>query len=204
MPLASPTVSRTRPLNLDNVGTVNTPATGRITADECGVGALRQTVLTLTNVPITITDALAYASVKLYDMPAGRLQFLDCVASLAFTTTSTIASTLNSGVTCSWGIGTAAASNVTLATTMMNLLPGSGESVKSFTSSTTINVASATVTGFLAAVSAAQLGAIIDGTSTDPDIYLNVSVPTGTDINADATLTVSGTITLTWLNGGDV
>lgn len=175
-----------------------------VTASESGFGNFRQTLLTLAAVPLTITDALAYAGIKLYDFPAGRLRIIDCLTSLAFTTTSTIASTLNSGVTCSYGIGSVVASNATLATTMMNMMPGSGESVKTFTSSTTINVASATVTGVLAAVAAAQHGAILDGTSTPVDLYLNVAVPTDTDIDADATITISGTVLITWINGGDI
>ena len=179
-------------------------ANNNVVATESGSGNFRKTLLTLTATPITITDALAYANVKLYDFPAGRIRILDCLTSLAFTTTSVIASTLNSGVTVSYGIGSAVASATTLATTMMNMMPGSGETVKSFTSSTTINVASAGVTGILAAVSAAQLGAILDGTSTAIDAYLNVAVPTGTDIDADATLTVTGTVQLTWINAGDI
>lgn len=174
-----------------------------VTAVESGFGNFRRTILTLTATPLSLTDALAYVGLKLYDFQAGRYRFLDCVASLTFTTTSVIASTLNSGVTVSWGLGTVTASSITLATTMMNLLPGSGESVKSFTSSTVINTAPATVTGFLANIAAAQLAACIDGTTTSPDLFLNIGVPTITDIDADATLTVSGTITLTYVNGGD-
>jgi hypothetical protein len=175
-----------------------------LSVTESGSGSFRRTVLTLTNTPITITDALAYASLKLYDFPAGRLRIIDCLTSLAFTTTSTIASTLNSGATVSHGIGSVAASSITLATTMMNMMPGSGEAVNNFTSSTTINVAAATVTGKLAAVAGAQHAAILDGTSTPVDLYLNLGVPTNTEIDADATLTVSGTIQITWINGGDL
>ena len=175
-----------------------------VVAVESGFGNFRRTILTLTATPLTITDALAYAGLKLYDFPAGRINILDCVTSLAFTTTSVLASTLNTGSTVAYGIGSVTASATTLATTMMNMMPGSGETVKEFTSSTTINVAGTTVTGFLAAVSAAHLAAILNGTSTPIDLFLNVAVPTGTDIDADATLTVSGTITVTWINGGDV
>lgn len=198
------------PTVTNNYGTTPSDAIGAIVAGigvtvaESGFGNFRRTILTLTNTPLSLTDALAYTSLKLYDFTAGRYRFFDCVASLAFTTTSTIASTLKSGVTCSWGIGTVAASSITLATTMMNLMPGSGETVKAFTSSTVINVAGTTVTGFLANIAAAQLAACINGTATDPDLYLNISVPTITDIDADAGLTVSGTIQLSYVNGGDV
>lgn len=174
-----------------------------VVAAEGGSDNYHKTVLTLTDTPITITDALAYAGIKLYDLPAGRIRILDCLSSLTFTTTSVLASTLNAGVTVSYGIGSVTASATTLATTMQNMMPGSGETPKTFTSSATINVASSAATGFLAAVSAAQLAAIIDGTTTPVDVYLNVAVPTGTDIDGDATITVNGTITLTWVNLGD-
>lgn len=183
---------------------VGASAQPEVAAAEGGFGSFRKTTLTLTDMPLTLTDALAYVGKKIYDFPAGRIRVLDCVASLTFTTTSAIAGTLNSGVTVSWGLGSATASSTTLATTMQNFMPGSGETPKTFTSSTTINVAPATVTGFLAAVSAAQLAAILDGTSTAADMFLNIAVPTGTDIDADATLTVTGTIQITWYNGGDV
>lgn len=186
------------------ITTVGASAQPEVAAAEGGFDTFRKTTLTLTAMPMTITDALAYAGKKLYDFPAGRVKILSAIASLTFTTTSTIASTLNSGVTASWGLGSATASSTTLATTMQNMVPGSGETPKTFTSSTTINVAPATVTGFLAAVSAAQLGAILDGTATAIDLFLNVAVPTGTDIDADATLSVSGTITIHWILEGDV
>lgn len=183
---------------------VGASAQPEVAAAEGGFDTIRKTTLTLTAMPMTITDALTYVGKKLYDMPEGRVKILSAIASLTFTTTSAIAGTLNSGVTCSYGIGTAAASSATLATTMQNIIPGSGETPKTFTSSTTIDVAPATVSAFLAAVSAAQLGAIVDGTGTAVDIYLNVAVPTNTDIDADATITVTGTITLHWILEGDV
>lgn len=175
-----------------------------VTVSETGFGNFRRTILTLTDTPITITDALAYAGLKLYDFPAGRINVLDCLTSLAFKTTSVLDSTLNASSTVAYGVGSATASATTLATTMQNFMPGSGETPKEFTSSATINVAGTTVTGFLAAVAAAQLGAKVNGTGTASDVFLNVAVPTGTDIDTDATLTVSGTIEITWINGGDV
>lgn len=169
-----------------------------------GNGPIKQTLFTLTAMPMTITDALAYASQKLGTFPEGRIHVLDCITSLAMTTTSTIASTLNAAAVVSHGIGSAPASSITLATTMMNMMPGSGEAVNNITASSTINVASATVTGKLAAVSAAHLGAILDGTGTAVPIYLNLGIPTNTEIDADATVTITGTILITWMCTGDV
>ncbi len=199
----TPSIGIDRPGTSDTVGTV--VAKAGLTCEEFGGnGIVRKTVFTLTNMPVTITDTLAYASQQLYDFPEGNIRFLDCVARIAMTTTSTIASTLNSGATISWGVGTAAASSLTLATTMMNAMPGSGESVNTFTSSTTINVAAAADNGILAHTAAARGLAGADGTSTPVDLYLNLAVPTNTEIDADATVTITGTIELTWINGGDI
>lgn len=175
-----------------------------LTAVETGSGPLRRTVITLTDTPMTITNALAYAGLKLYDFPAGRLRIINCLTSLTFTTTSAIAGTLNSGATVSHGIGSVTASSITLATTMMNMMPGSGEAVNDFTSSTTINVASDVATGKLAAVAGAQHGAILDGTGTPIDMFLNLGLADADEIDADATLLINGTIQVTWINGGDL
>jgi len=173
-----------------------------VTASESGSGSFRRTVLTLVNTPLTITDALAYVGLKLYDFPAGRLRFIDTVVSVAVTTTSVIATTLKSGVTVSIGIGSVTASSLTLATTMMNMMPGSAEAVKTFPSSTVINTAPAVVTGVLANIAAAQVGAILDGRTTPIDLFLNLGVAAA-DIDGDATVVVNGTIQVTWINGGD-
>jgi hypothetical protein len=118
MPIATPSIQSSRPAAANQVGTVpSASAANGVTVKECGVGVVRQTVFTLTAAVITITDSLAYANIQLYDFPAGRINIMGCTSSLSFATTSTIASTLNSGVTVSYGIGTAAASNTTLATT---------------------------------------------------------------------------------------
>ena len=186
----------------NNQVTVLESVTGLSKTDR-GNGVIQKTTLTLAAVPLAITDALAYSGKKLFTFPQGRIRVLDCVVNLAFTTTSAIAGTLNSGATVSLGIGSVTASSITLATTMQNFMPGSGEAVKNFTSSTVINVAAAAVTGFMAAVAAAQLAAILDGTTTPVAVFLNLGVPTNTEIDADATLTVTGTIEFTWINDGD-
>jgi hypothetical protein len=205
MPFPSPSIQSSRAASANQVGSVPTAAAANgVTVKEFGVGVVRQTVITLTDSAMTITDALAYASQQIYDFPAGNIRFLDCVATITMKTTSAIASTLNSGATISWGVGTAAASSLTLATTMMNAMPGSGESVNTFTSSTTINVAAAADTGILSHTATARGLAGADGTGTPVDLYLNIAVPTNTEIDADATVTITGTITITWTCGGDI
>ncbi len=161
-------------------------------------GAFRQVKLTLRECPLTITDALAYGSVQLATLPEGYATFLGAVAkNMSFKTTSVIADTLNSGVTVQWGIGPAAASATTLAGSMMSFVPGVDRTPLTFVSSTVINTAPASVSGSLFDVD------LFDGSVTALPVYLNIAVPTGGNIDADATLTVSGTIVLTFLMTGD-
>ncbi len=158
-------------------------------------GAVHQTLITLNATPVTVADTAVGGGVKIYDFPAGRILILGCVGTMAFTTTSTLASTLNASVTINWGLGsvlTAAQASGTLATTEVDLLASTNA-----TASATINVAGAASNGKLAA--AAQF----DGTSTALDMHLNVGVAGATDIDGDATLTVAGTVVVTWINLGD-
>lgn len=171
---------------------VGAKAGATVTVEERGNGVVHQTVLTLTETPLTVTDALAYLGTKVYDFPEGRILVLGSTANLAFTTTSVIDDTINSGAAMDWAVGTSAASNATLANGMVDLVPKVDNPT-----STTINVAAAATQGALAA------SAMFDGTGTAKSAYLNVSFPTGTDIDADGTLTVTGNITLTWINLGD-
>lgn len=184
---ANPALSTTSPFGY------GLPNGATVTAVETGFGPYRKTVLTLTATPMTIVDANVAGNVKIYDFPEGRIALLGCIASLAPTTTTAIASTLNAGVAGVWALGSvAAAADATLTSTEADMLPSTA-----WTSSTTINVAAATVTGALAA--AAQF----NGTATAIDMYLNAAITTATDIDADATVTWTGTVTFHWINLGD-
>jgi hypothetical protein len=178
-----------------NVGTVGGAT---ITAVESGNGFFHQTVLTLTNTPITLVDANVGGGVLIYTFPKGRISIYDASASVAPTTTSAIASTLNSGVTLSVGVGsviTTTQGSGTLTTTQQDI-------VNAFagTSSTTINVAAAVVVGKISATTLIRY----DGTSTATVANLNCQVGTATDIDADATTTWSGTVTMLWTFNGTV
>lgn len=178
---------------LDDVGTDAAGAKNgsTVTADE-NQPVVHQTVLTLAATPITMADASAGGGVKIYDMPEGNILILGASGSIAMTTTSTLASTLNAGVTCNWGVGTVVQANGTLATTEQNIIP-----TTNITASATINVAGA------ASASRSADVVTLNGSGTPIDVYLNIGAATGTDIDADATVTVAGTITLTWVNLGD-
>lgn len=170
-----------------------------ITPREMGAHPFHYTVLQFTNQLMTITDALTYASLEVYDFPKGLVTFLGATIDFTATTTTSIASTLNSGVTVQYGVGTAAASATTLATTMINVNPGTAQSVPTFTSSTTINVANTAASSVLKAVSTP-----IDGTATANKLYFNVCVTTNTDIDADAIVSLNGTLCFAWIFGGTV
>src|SRR5687768_11164525 len=101
---------------------VGTATGARATEYGGGENAVHKTVLTFDALAFTVTDALAYYGTKIYDFPAGRMLVLGCTGSLAFTTASTIASTINSAADMDWALGTATASNITLDTTMVDIL----------------------------------------------------------------------------------
>lgn len=156
------------------------------------VGALVQSVFTLTDVPQAVVNGTEYQGTKLYDFPEGRILVMGVTAALAQKTTSDLTTTLNSGVTGALGLGTVTASATTLSATMVDLLPSTA-----FTSSTTINVAGAAAKAGLAA------SAQFDGTTTAKSLFLNSAYATTTDVDADATQTWTGTITVSWLFLGD-
>lgn len=173
------------------IGAPNTAAT--CVVEEKGDGVTHQTVITLTNHLVSVTDALAYANSKLYTFPEGRIYVMAALASLAFGVTGVRADTINDNAAMDWSLGTVAASNVTLATTMVDLIAKQDK----------------TLDGVAAAYTTAQAVAGIaptafDGTSTAKEAHLNVSFPTTTDIDADGVVKVTGTITITWINFGDL
>lgn len=170
---------------------IGAPSLATVTAAEFGAGGLHQTVLTLTATPQTITNgASEFVGTKIYDFPEGRIHLLGCVATLAQTTTSTLATTITSATAGTVALGSATASNASLTGTMVDLAPSTA-----FNSSTVINVAGTAVSPVLAAA------AVFNGTATAIDMFLNTSVATN---SADGTLTWSGTIRITWFNLGDI
>lgn len=157
-----------------------------------GTGGSYRTVFTLTAMPITVTDALAYASQKLFDFAAGKVRIKGGTASLAFAVTSARASTINDSAAMDWSLGSVAASSITLASTMVDVIAKQDK----------------TLDGAVAAYTTAQAAdvaaaATFDGTTTPIDVYLNIGFPTNTEIDADGTLNVTGTITLLYELWGD-
>lgn len=155
-------------------------------------GPFVRTTLTLGDVAQTVVNGTEYQGTKIFDFPEGRILVLGVTATLQQKTTSAIATTLNSGVTGAISLGTAAASATTLSGQMVDFLPSTA-----FATSTTINVAGTAVSNALAA------SAHFDGTSTAKDLYLNTAYATTLDVDADATQTICGTVTVVWVLLGD-
>ncbi|TIU91283.1 MAG: hypothetical protein E5W01_08090, partial [Mesorhizobium sp.] len=105
---------------------------------------------------------------------------------------TTRASTINDNAALTWSLGSAAASSAALAGTMVNVLASTGR---------TLDGAGAALSTASTADVAAAL--TLDGTVTPADLYLNLALAAGTDIDADGMLAVTGTITLLWENWGD-
>jgi hypothetical protein len=150
---------------------------------------VHQTTLTLAATPLTLRNTEQGAGVKIYDFPLGRIVILDASGSVAMKTTSVILDTLNGAKTCNWGIGTVTQSNAVLATTEQDIIQ-----VANITSSATINVAGAVSAGVGTAMT------LLDGSETAIDAFLNVSVPTADDIDANATVTLTGEVSFSWIN----
>ena len=182
-------------LDLSPDDTVGVVPAASVAVEEKGNGVIHQTVLTLTDLAITMRDVEQGGGAQIYTFPKGRILFLGGSGQITTTTTSAIATTLNSGVTCNWGVGTVTQANATLATTEQDLI-----TVAAFVSSTVIDVAPAAATASPGPASLTPYA----GVSTETAAFLNLAVAGATDIDADATTTSSGTITLNWINLGEL
>lgn len=176
--------------NTVGAGTIPAAVSGTVSVAEYGDGTFHKTVLTLTAVPVTMRDTEQGGGIQVYDFPVGSILRLGASGTIGVTTTSELASTLNTGVTCNWGVGSVTQANVTVATTEQDFV-----NVTAFTASATIDVAGADATGV-------GIGVVtpLDGTSTAVNLFLNLAVAGATDIDGDATTTATGTINIAWMN----
>lgn len=157
---------------------------------ENGDPVVHRSVLTLTATPITLTDDAGvgqYGGVKLYDFPAGNIHILGAVVDADITLTGTEWLDTAAG---DIGLGTTAVTNGdALATTEQNIV------------ATTEIAALAAQVGPINAQSAASVSLPAAG-GTDADLYLNVRI----DDNAahiTSAGTITGTVTVSWINLGD-
>lgn len=177
----------------DSINQVATLASGITTATIANYGAdtssLRTTVLTLSSLPITMTDeagVVAYGGKQLLDMPEGGILFLGAHADLDVVKSG---SGINADFDGDFGLGTVTASNNnSLSSTEQNLIPTTA-TPQAAAGVTTANGQSTAV-------------AFIDGNSTAADVYLNFLIDDA-DQNGGGTLLVSGTIIIHWLPLGN-
>lgn len=137
---------------------VATPKAG-LSCSVSGQGGAYRLVFTFTNVKVSVTDALAYASQKLFDFADGKIRIKGGTATFTFGVDTVRASTINDSASLTWGVSSAAASSTTLATTMQNV----------------VAVTTRTLTGSGAAPSPASAAdvaaaATLDGSSTAVDL----------------------------------
>jgi hypothetical protein len=164
-----------------------------VTAVEEGVGPVRVTTLTLAAFPITMTNANAYASGKIFTFPVGRIALIGSLATMAFAVAGTRTGTINDNSTVDWALGSVAASNVALTSTMVDMCAKEDE--KAF---------AASGNGFSTSTSSALAAAAqFDGTTTPVPVYLNLGLSDADDIDGDTAITVNGTVILTWMHLGD-
>lgn len=170
-----------------------------VAVKEYGDGLLHKTVLTCTATPITITDdagVAQYGGVKVYDFPEGAICILGAVVNgtLLAGVTGTIIDNWDGDV----AIGTVTATTgATLTSTEANILPSTAVSAGA---SDKIGV----VEAFPVPTALTESGARwLNGTATAIDAFLNFVIDDDAT-HTSGTAAFTGTITLFWLNLGDV
>lgn len=181
---ATPTIASSRPPAQNDVGTIPsaTAALG-VSKKEYGNGILRQTVFTLSGTVVTWVDNGAsggYGSLQLLDFPEGHIAVLGAVSDF---TALTAGAGIGATGAVLHSLGTAAeATGATLDSTQADILPST----------------SLTLVGSTGAVGGTNTALLLsDGTATAKDLFLNLAA-NATDSTANSTVTITGTITVTW------
>ena len=152
------------------------------------VGATNQTVATFTNYLLVITDSEGqggHGGLKLLDFPAGMIDIYGVIGDIAFTAGVGVTTT----ATYDFGIGTEtfATDNAALSAAEQDIVTKvEGDLTASAVDADFVNV---TLANF-------------DGHTTADDVWFNV-VFEDNDMTATGTITVNGTIVITWANLGD-
>jgi len=160
-------------------------------------GIWKRTVLTLTAVPIVITDdagVIQFGGVKIYDFPEGLLNIQGAV--VKGNLTAGVTGTVIAAFTGIVSLGTVtAATGATLISTQADILP-----------STALTQAVAKVSAVQAVSSATALtesGARwLDGTATAKDLYLNFKIADDAT-HTSGTASFTGTVEFVWATLGD-
>jgi hypothetical protein len=161
-----------------------------VAATEYGNGVVHKTVLTLTSAQVTVantTDA-SFGGLKLYDFPEGRLLVLGCTADLDFDWAGEDISATGSG---DFALGTTITADATLSGTDADLLPSTA-------------MTDPFVAGVGEGKGALAASAQFDGTTTAKDANINIIIDDAAVANgASDVVSVTGTITIVWVNLGD-
>jgi hypothetical protein len=166
---------------------------GKCTAVEYGDGLVHQTVLTLTLTganDLDLADGADHGtSIKIYDMPEGRILLLGATCDLSAVVNDAFNASPNDVFIVA--VGSVAANDAAgLTGTEVNIIPAS----------TLDTVGNTTLT--LPWKSALAASAQFDGTTTAMDVIVNATVADASTTKA-MTLAITGTLTLTWVNLGD-
>lgn len=151
----------------------------------------RKVTLSFDSLAVTVLDATQGVGTKILDFPLGLFKITGAYGSLQFTTTSVLADTLNLSKTINWGVGTvthalpSATTNTMVGTAYADIIPPVAA-----TSSATISVINT------ATVGEQWNPKLLNGATTAADVFLNIAVPTASDIDANATVEIDGTITI--------
>lgn len=163
-----------------------------VTVVERGNDVIHKTILTLASTPVTVanTTGASFGGVKLYDFPEGRIFVLGSVYSLGFVWTDEDIAADGSG---DFSLGTTITADATLNGTDVDLGPSTA-----MTDPFVLGVGAATGSALAAA-------AQFDGTATAKDLNLNIIIDDADveDAASDVVL-ASGTVTVTWINLGDI
>jgi hypothetical protein len=169
-----------------------TPATGVVQTSNVPA-SFRHVQLTLTDFVVTVDDSDGeYGGSSLLTLPDKNLVFVNAEVNLSVVK-GNVATGIGATDDISMGVGTAVASNVTLSTTMQNIVPVTAIG----TDATTVTFAASS----FSANGAAVLVAVADGASNH--LYLNASAG-GSAMSVDDTLTCTGTIDLWFYELGNV
>lgn len=179
------------------LGVVPSAVAATCVATEYGDNLIHKTVLTCTDLPISIADdagVAQYGGVKVYTFPEGLIATFGAIISgnLTLGTTGTIINTFT---------GKNALGSV-VATTGASLIAGEATWLQETANAT----ASAKVAAISSVSIATQLtesaGRIFDGTATPAPVFLNFAIADDASHTA-GTGTFTGTITLAWMKVGD-
>jgi len=179
----TPTMGLGRPIQCNDVG--SGPAS-LVTVEEYSPPGipLRQTKFTFNSATLTFNDngTTGSGGLQVYDFPKGNITVLNAVSKLTYSISGSLT---DAGLVSSVGSVTAAADG-TLTSTEADIIASTA------TASTS---GAATFSGRLSAA------AFLNGTSTAADLFLNLA--SANDPVGAKTVTVTGWLIVTWINGGD-